>query len=132
MGWEEVTPIELNEVIAQDKAQNPEAQGNPESATYLAVNDAALLVEDSKPAEDGNGTIHRLLDLGGETRQVTLRTPLLDIDHAIQADAVERNQAELQLAGPHAFTLTVHPHEILTVRVVARSRASETRSAATN
>lgn len=40
MGWEEVTPIELNEVIAQDKAQNPEAQGNPESATYLAVNDA--------------------------------------------------------------------------------------------
>ena len=63
MGWEEATPLEIDEVTMQDKAQSPAHDSQAQQAGYLKVNDTSLLVEDWKLAEDGNGMILRFLDL---------------------------------------------------------------------
>ncbi|MGH9344945.1 MAG: glycoside hydrolase family 38 C-terminal domain-containing protein, partial [Terriglobia bacterium] len=118
MGWEEATPLELDEVTRQDKAQVPGPGPGSEQASYLDVSDPDLLVEDWKTAENGDGTILRMIDLGGDTRQVTVTTPLLTLSHVIETDAVERNEHELPLAGPHSFQFTVHRDQIVTVRLV--------------
>jgi alpha-mannosidase len=118
MGWEEATPLERNEVTRQDKAENQRRRLDGTQASFFDVQDAALLMETCKPAEDGSGTILRFLDLGGTERTVTVRTPLLNLSNVTQTDSVERNKKPLSLAGPHSFTFSVHPHEIVTVRLL--------------
>ncbi len=119
MGWEEMAPLETDEVTSQDKALNQARPLDGKQGSFLDVQDPSLLLETWKPAEDGNGTILRFLDLGGALRDITVRTPLLQIDQAWQTDAVERNGKPLSLAGSDGFHFTVHPHEILTVRLVS-------------
>ena len=121
MGWEEMTPLEQDEITSQDKALNTPGPLNGTQASFLKVDDPALVLDTWKPAEDGNGTILRFIDLGGATRTVTVETPLFDLQQAFQTDAVERNQTPLSLSGAHGFQITVHPHEIVTVRIVARN-----------
>lgn len=116
-GWEEATPMELEEITDLDKASSRPEPLDGTKGSFLSVEDPKLLLETWKPAEDGNGTILRFLDLGGEERTVAVEIPLLNLDHAWTTDAVERNDGTLRLVGTHAFNLEVHPHEILTVRV---------------
>ena len=117
MGWEEMTPLEKDEVTSQDKAQNPPRPLDGKQESFLKVNDPNLLLEVWKPAEDGKGTILRFLDLGGAPRTVAVQTPLLSLQQAWQTDAVERNKNQLSLAGSNGFQFTIHPHGIVTVRV---------------
>jgi alpha-mannosidase len=120
MGWEEMTPLEQDEITHQDKALDTPGPLNGNHESFLKVDDPALVLGAWKPAEDGNGTILRFIDLGGATRTVTVETPLFDLQQAFQTDAVERNQTSLSLSGSHAFQFAVHPHEIVTVRIVAK------------
>jgi len=122
MGWEETTPLELDEVTAQDKAQDTPRVLDGKQSSFLDIDDPSVLVEAWKPAEDGDGTILRLLDLGNShARQVTVRMPLFSLTGAIETDAVERDQHVLPLKGPHSFQLTVRPHQLVTVRILSKS-----------
>jgi alpha-mannosidase len=120
MGWEEVTPLEEDDIRSQDKALDLPRPLDGKEASFLTVDDPDLLLETWKPAEDGDGTILRLLDLGGKPRTVTVSTPLLVVEKATQTDAVERNQKPLPLQASHGFQVDVHPHEILTVRLTGK------------
>jgi hypothetical protein len=120
MGWEEMTPLETDEVTSQDKALNEPRPLDGKQGSFLNVQDPNVLLETWKTAENGNGTILRFLDFGATTRTVTVQTPLLHIDQAWQTDAVERNGKQLSLAGNGGFQFTIHPHEILTIRVVSQ------------
>lgn len=117
-GWEEMTPLERDEVTTQDKAIDRPEPLPPLQDSLLNVDDPALLLEDWKPAEDGNGTILRFLDLGGAHRTVTVNVPLLQLTQATQTDAVERDQYALHRNGSHGFDFIIDPHEIVTVRVI--------------
>ena len=119
MGWEEMTPFETDEVTSQDKALNQPRPLDGKQGSFLDVQDPNVLLEAWKPAEDGNGTILRFLDFGNTTRTVSVQSPLLKIDQAWQTDAVERNGKQLSLLGSGGFQFTIHPHEILTVRLVS-------------
>ena len=119
MGWEEMTPLEADEVTRQDKALNLPRPLNGKQDSFLKVDDPNLVLDTWKPAEDGKGTILRFLDLGGAARSVNVQTPLFHLQQAWQTDAVERNQKPLSLAGTNGFEFTIHPHEIVTVRIVA-------------
>ena len=120
LGWEEMTPLEKDEVTSQDKAQNPPRPLDGKQDSFLQVNDANLLLDTWKPAEDGKGTVLRFLDFGGAARTVTVQTPLLQLQQAWQTDAVERNQGPLSLLGAKGFQFTIHPHEIVTVRIIGK------------
>ncbi len=122
-GWQEATPLEADIVTDQDKALAPSA-GQQSSlldarqASLLTVSDPDVFLETWKPAEDGNGTILRFLDLGGAERTVTVSSPLLHLKSVMQTDAVERGGTPVALDGEHQFHFTIHPHEIATLRAV--------------
>ena len=117
MGWEEVTPLEFDEVTREDKAPNQALLLDGAQGSFAQIGDANLLLETWKPAEDQNGTILRFLDLGGETRSVAIRLPAFRLVSAWQTDAVERDQSQLPVKDGHEFGFTIHPHEIVTVRI---------------
>lgn len=117
LGWEEVTPLEFDEITHQDKALNQPHLLDGGQASFAQIDDPNLLLDTWKPAEDQNGTILRFLDLGGQTRSVTVRLPAFRLISAWQTDAVERNQNQLPVKDDHEFSVTVHPHEIVTVRI---------------
>jgi alpha-mannosidase len=119
MGWEEMTPFETDEVTSQDKALDQPRPLDGKQGSFLDVQDPSLLLETWKTAEDGNGTILRFLDFGGTSRTVAVQTPLLQIDEVWQTDAVERNGKRLSPADGGGFQFTIHPHEIVTIRLVS-------------
>ena len=120
LGWEEATPLEFDEVTGKDKSPRRPHSLDGVQASFAQIADPAVLLETWKPAEDGEGTILRLLDLGGATRSVAIRLPTLPILGAWQTDAVERNQKRLPVEGGHELAVTVHPHEIVTIRIEAK------------
>ena len=139
MGWEEITPLETDVVTTQDKAVTLSAQNQPhdemqpssvpadancsqhldgKQESFLDIRDPNVLLETWKPAEDENGTILRFLDFGGAERTVTVRIPCLHLDRISQTDAVERGQTAISVVGDNQFDFTLHPHEIVTIRLV--------------
>lgn len=124
MGWEDSTPLEYDQVTNQDKALNSPRPWDGAQGSFLDVRDSNLLVESWKIAEDGNGTILRLLDLGGTNRTASVQSPLLQLTKVEQTDAVERDQHPLPLIDAHGFKVTVRPHEIVTVRMISATAAT--------
>lgn len=141
MGWEEATPLEFDVVTSQDKAIDnylsaaPGGQEVGSSSTgtpvpnldvrkqsLLEIDDPNVLLETWKPAEDGNGTILRMIDFGAAERSVTVKSPLLHFDSVFQTDAIERGGSPISTYGENQFDFTIHPHEIVTFRLVDRNR----------
>ncbi len=120
MGWEEATPMEENQIRSQDKAiDQPEPLSGTEGS-FLTVDDPALLVDTWKPAEDGNGTILRMIDLGGQARTVTVHVPVISIEKVMLTDAVERDKTPITPDDAHTFKIDVHPHQIVTLRLIGK------------
>lgn len=125
MGWEEATPLENDLVSSQDKAQNFTRSLNGRQGSFLTLNDNKLLLDTWKPAEDGHGTILRFLDYGDTTRPVTVKIPILNLQQVWQTNAVETNQKSLPLLDEHSFQFTLHPHEIVTIRVIGKDNTPD-------
>ena len=121
MGWEESTPLEQDQIRSQDKALDLPRPLNGNEASFLTVDDPDLVLDTWKPAEDGNGTILRFIDLGGEPRTVTIHAPLLSISKIVATDAVERDQKPIVREDAHTFKVAVRPHQIVTVRLLLQS-----------
>ena len=117
MGWEEATPFEYDFVQTQDKAIDIDSPLSGKEGSFLQTGDPDLLLDTWKPAEDGQGTILRFLDLGGKARTVTITMPVFTLTRVIETNAVEHDQNPIPLSSPHSFPLAVRPHQILTVRV---------------
>jgi alpha-mannosidase len=120
MGWEETTPLEEDEIRSQDKALDFPRPLDGLRGSFLSVDDPDLLLDTWKPAEDGNGTILRLIDLGGTERTATITLPLVSIDKVTATDAVERDTTPIVPTGRHTFSVDIRPHAIVTVRIVGK------------
>ena len=127
MGWMESTPMEDDQIRSQDKALDLPRSLDGKQQSFLSVDDADMVLDTWKPAEDGNGTILRVIDLGGKTRDVKFEVTALALDHVVLTDAVERPLKEIKLDGAHAFTVSVSPHQIVTLRLVSGSESAATR-----
>ena len=90
--------------------------------SFVNIDDPNLLLETWKPAEDGNGTILRLLDLGGAERTVHAKIPCMGPQRVEQTDAVERGQSPLAIGESGQFSFTVFPHEIVTLRLIGAAQ----------
>jgi hypothetical protein len=117
MGWDEATPLEFDYVARADKAEDQPHHLDGGQASFAQIDDPNLLLDTWKPAEDQNGTIVRFLDLGGQTRTVTIRLPAFRLTSAWQTDSVERNERQLPVKDGHEFMVMIHSHEIVTVRI---------------
>ena len=120
LGWEESTPLEQDQIRSQDKALDLPRPLNGNEGCFLTIDDPNLLLDTWKPAEDGNGTILRFIDLGGEPRTVAIHSPLLSISKIVATDAVERDQTPIVPEDGHTFKIAVRAHQILTIRMIVQ------------
>ena len=116
LGWEEMTPLETNEIIQNDKEVSPPRPLDKGQESFLQVNQPNVVLVNWKTAEDGHGTVLRFLEVAGESNQVEVQIPILKIQAAWMCNAMEENQHPLSTAA-HAVTLSVKPFQIVTVRV---------------
>lgn len=120
-GRDAMTPLEMGELIPNDKFDNPERSLPPDPASFLEADTPDVVVENWKVADDGKGTIIRLLETGGMVATAHLNFPLFNVESAWRCNAAEENQEALHLSGPsaHSLTVEVKPYEIVTLRVAA-------------
>ena len=124
LGRAAMTPLEMDEVIDQDKVGNPERPLEPGAASFLEVDGSGVEVENWKAAEDGYGTVLRLLETAGAQSTVTLRFPLLSLQHVWRCTAMEEDIQELR-AGGRSLEIALKPHEIVTLRILGEFQSSK-------
>ena len=118
-GRAEMTPLEMDEVIDQDKVGNPDQPLQPVPMSFLQLDAPGVVVENWKSAEDGNGTVLRLLETAGTVSKATLRFPLLRLQHAWLCTAMEDDVKEIPVEDS-SLNLTLEPHQIVTLRILAQ------------
>lgn len=117
LGWEEMTPLEINNVVPQDKAINTPRPLSGAEGSFLNISNHNVLLDTWKQAQDGDGAIMRFLNMSGQTGEVTVEAPLLEINSAWLCNAMEVNQKQIPDASAHGFSFKIMPHQIVTVRV---------------
>lgn len=113
-----MTPLETDDVIDQDKVGDPPSPLEPALTSFLQVEGSGVVLENWKAAEDGNGSVLRLLETSGMESKVTLRFPVFRLQHAWRCTAMEDNLSEIPVGGS-SLELTLKPHQIATVRILA-------------
>jgi len=118
LGRAAMTPLEVGELVPNDKFDDPERPLPPNPSSFLEVDAPNVVVENWKAADDGKGTIVRLLEAGGTAATAHLTFPMFNVESAWRSNAAEENQQPLNPSG-HSLTVDLKPHEIATLRVVA-------------
>jgi len=116
LGWEEMTPAEVDQITSQDKALDTPRPLDAAQGSFVLVDQPNVVLVTWKMAEDGDGTILRFLEVGGQSNTVEVQTPLVDVMSAWSSDALERKRAALETSA-HGFRVSVKPFQILTVRL---------------
>jgi alpha-mannosidase len=116
LGWEEMAPAELDQITSQDKALDTPRPLDAAQGTFAQVDQPNVVLVTWKMAEDGDGTILRFLEVGGQAKQVEVRIPHLEVKSAWSSDALERKQTALKTLD-HGFRFAVKPFQIVTVRL---------------
>jgi hypothetical protein len=120
LGWEEMAPIEINEITPQDKAVTPPRPLAATESSFLQVDQPNVVLTTWKRAEDEQGTILRFVEVNGEPSTVKVEVPILNLQTGWICNAMEKNQQALSVSG-HGFQFPVKPFEIVTIRVQGTS-----------
>jgi len=113
-----MTPLAIDEVIDQDKVGNPPELLEPISTSFLQVKGPRVVVENWKAAEDGNGSVLRLLETSGTENRAVLQFPLFHLQRAWLTTAMEDDLKDVPV-DDSSLEVTLKPHEIATVRILA-------------
>jgi alpha-mannosidase len=116
LGWEEMSPIEMDEITAQDKAISPPRPLDSAQSSFLEVDQPNAVLVTWKRAEDDQGTILRFVEVDGKPGVVNVKVPILNLQSGWICNAMEKNQQPLTVSG-HSFQFPVKPFEIVTIRV---------------
>jgi hypothetical protein len=118
VGRAAMTPLEIGLVAGNDKFGNPERPLTTAPTTFLGVDAPNVTVENWKVAENGEGTVVRLLETAGTATEAHLTLPLFHLERVWLATAAEDNREELKVSG-HSVEVTLKPHEVITLRILA-------------
>jgi len=116
LAWSHLKPVEINQVVGQDKVGNPPRPLPPEGASFLEIDQPNIVLLTWKRAEDAQGTILRLYETGGRDTEASLRFLRTPVHTAHLANGVEDNLSALGIDGS-SFRVSFHPHEVVTLRV---------------
>ncbi len=116
LGRAAMTPLEIGELTHNDKFGDPERPLSPAPTSFLKLDTPDVVVENWKRADDGRGTVVRLLETGGATFTARLEFPLFTLDHAWRTSAAENDQQALTIDG-RSVDVSLKPHEIVSVRI---------------
>lgn len=118
LGRAAMTPLEIQEVVDQDKYGNPVRPLPTEATSFLQLSARDVVAENWKAASDGQGSVLRLLEVGGQSADIRLTFPLFELHHVWMTNAVEENQKEIPCSGS-TVEVPIKPHQILTLRLAA-------------
>jgi hypothetical protein len=116
LGRGEMTPLEVNEIISNDKAVSIQAPLPSDEASFLEIDQPNVVLVTWKVADDGDGTIMRFLEVGGKGSTVNIRVPHLNAQSAWSCNLMEQKGEPLPLSSG-GFSFFVKPFQIFTVRV---------------
>ena len=116
LGWSEMTPMEIDDIVPVDKAVNTPEPLNAIENSFAKVESLQVVLVNWKRAENHEGTIMRFVEVAGKDGSATVQIPLMDVQQAWQSNAMEQNQQPLQVSA-HGFRFAVRPFQIVTVRV---------------
>jgi alpha-mannosidase len=110
IGWERMTPLEADAL--------PAASGvaSASSGSFLTIENPNVVVSTWKLAEDGKGSIVRLVENAGVPETVHLRSDYLYLNHAWRCSLLEQCDQVLPVEK-NALTVPMKPFEILTLRL---------------
>ena len=116
IGWEAMTPLESSEVA-------PFSTGPgilpADQASFLTVDQPDVVLVTWKPAEEGEGSILRLVETAGRARKVRLSSSQLSFTEAWRCSALEENEAPATVSQG-SVVVEIKAFEILTLRVKAK------------
>ena len=116
LGREALTPLEVGQLIDNDKVQPSQGSLPSAQGSFLEIDGGGVEIEALKPAEDGNGYVVRLLETGGNARQIRMRSPLLRFERAWRSDASEESGREIENVED-GIDVALRPFEIVTLRL---------------
>ncbi len=116
LGWTEMRPAEVDYVVGQDKVGNPPRPLPGTGAGFLEIEPPNVALATWKLAENGKGTILRLVEIGGRATTATVRFSRYSPHTAALCNAVEDDLEPLRVEG-NTLTLTLKPYEIITARI---------------
>jgi alpha-mannosidase len=119
LGLEEMRPVELNYVVAQDKVGNPSRPLQPQGTSFLTIEGQDVALVTWKNAEDENGSILRVEETAGEPTDATITVPHANLASAELCSGVEDNVRSLPVEK-NSVRLSFKPFEVLTVRLRAK------------
>jgi alpha-mannosidase len=122
MGWEETTPLERTLVKSQDQNYPVKRTLPAAKMSFLHISLPSVLLSTWKPAEDGNGSVLRFIELGGGRGRVSVTSPLLQSPSAQSCNGMEDCGQGLQTTG-NGFSFEVGPRQIITTRVRSPAQA---------
>jgi alpha-mannosidase len=117
LGTEERRPVELNHVTTQDKPSDPQRPLPAEGTQFLETHGDGISLVTWKKAEDGRGTILRLLETTSKPTDAVLRFPHAKVSSAELCSGVEDACRPLP-AEKDAVRISLKGFEVKTVRII--------------
>jgi alpha-mannosidase len=117
LGWKNMEPPVVDEVIKQDKVGNPNEPWPPEGTSFLTIDNPNIVLVTWKLAEDGKGTILRMKETAGRQEEAEIRLAHTKVESAMLCNSVEDDLRRLEVRddGVH---VTFRPNGVLTIRLI--------------
>jgi len=119
LGMDEMRPVELDHVVAQDKAGDPSRPLPPAGEGFLETSGMDVALITWKQAEDGKGTILRLVEIAGRPSKTAVHFLRSNVTSARLCSGVEDDGDNLPIDG-NSIHLSFQPFEVQTVRVISK------------
>lgn len=116
MGWEETTPLERTLVKGQDQTYPVKSTLPAAKMSFLQIDNPSVVLSAWKQAEDGDGSVLRFIELGGNRVHLSVNSPLLKSAFAQTCNAVEECGQALSKSAD-GFSFDVTPRQIFTMKV---------------
>jgi alpha-mannosidase len=116
MGWEETTPLERTLVKGQDQTYPVKTTLPSAKMSFLQIDNPSVVLSAWKQAEDGDGSVLRFIELGGNRVHLFVNSPLLKSASAQTCNAVEECGQALSKSA-NGFSFDVTPRQIFTMKV---------------
>ncbi len=123
LGWEAMSPLEVNEIRPNDKVIQASSRLNSVQTSLLQIDQLNVSLITWKLAENGEGTILRFLELSGGATKVRVTVPIVEVESAWLCNAVEDNQKALPVFSD-GFFFEIKPFQIVTVRLKTKEHGS--------
>ena len=118
-GWNTMTPLEADQAYAAfSPGPLPATQGK-----ILEIDNPSVALSTWKRAEDGQGTILRLVEISGKEQPVHITSSYLKIGGAWNCSALEEKGTALEVSNS-GLNVTLRPFEIKTIRLQTASLLS--------